>query len=115
MDVYRPSSVGPTRMARDGYIGLVMVSKGFNDAASRNPCGAVVSGEIVVAGEGRGAIDSDPALDLGRVARPNWPDGRVFNAEQSDGTPALEPERTYQVEQAEKLLHASGSSADQLQ
>jgi hypothetical protein len=39
----------------------------------------------------------------------------VFNAEQIDGTPALEPERTYQVEQAEKLLHASGSSAGQLQ
>jgi antirestriction protein ArdC len=34
----------------------------------------------------------------------------VFNAEQIDGIPALEPERTYDwdpIEQAEKLLHAS--------
>jgi putative DNA primase/helicase len=36
----------------------------------------------------------------------------VFNAEQIDGIPALEPERTYDwdpVEQAEKLLKASGA------
>jgi antirestriction protein ArdC len=50
------------------------------------------------------------------LERPKVITPAVFNAEQIDGIPALEQERTYDwdpVEQAEKLLHASGSSADQ--
>jgi antirestriction protein ArdC len=42
----------------------------------------------------------------------------VFNAEQIDGIPALEPERTYDwdpVEQAEKLLRASGAKIEHSQ
>jgi putative DNA primase/helicase len=55
---------------------------------------------------------------LVRLERPKVITAAVFNAEQIDLIPALEPERIYDwdpVEQAEKLLHASGSSADELQ
>jgi antirestriction protein ArdC len=52
---------------------------------------------------------------LVRLERPKVITAAVFNAEQIDGIPALEPERTYgwdPVEQAEKLLKASGAKLE---
>ena len=59
-----------------------------------------------------------PIKDLVRLERPKVITAAVFNAEQIDGIPALEPERTYDwdpVEQAEKLLEASGAKIEHSQ
>src|ERR1700730_164825 len=63
---------------------------------------------------GQPVLDSQKKLvkDLVRLERPKVITAAVFNAEQIDGIPALEAERTYDwdpVEQAEKLLQASGA------
>jgi antirestriction protein ArdC len=56
--------------------------------------------------------------DVVRLERPKVITAAVFNAEQIDGIPSLEPERTYDwdpVEQAEKLLQASGAKIEHSQ
>ena len=67
--------------------------------------------------DGQPVLDSQkkPVKDLVRLERPKVITAAVFNAEQIDGIPALEPERTYDwdpVEQAEKLLKASGAEIE---
>jgi putative DNA primase/helicase len=56
-----------------------------------------------------------PIKDLVRLECPKVIAAALFNAEQIDGIPALEPESTYDwdpVEQAEKLLRASGAKIE---
>jgi putative DNA primase/helicase len=68
--------------------------------------------------EERVRIGQDGLKDLVRLERPKVITAAVFNAEQIDGIPALEPERTYDwdpVEQAEKLLYASGAKIEHSQ
>src|SRR6516225_6281568 len=70
--------------------------------------------------DGNPELDSEgkPIKDLVRLSRPKVMVAAVFNAEQIDGVPALEPERTYDwdpVEQAEKLLRASGAKIEHSQ
>jgi putative DNA primase/helicase len=70
--------------------------------------------------DGQPVLDSQKKLikDLVRLERPKVITAAVFNAEQIDGIPALEPERTYDwdpVEQAEKLLRASGAKIEHSQ
>ena len=70
--------------------------------------------------DGQPVLDSQkkPVKDLVRLERPKVITAAVFNAEQIDGIPALEPERTYDwdpVEQAEKLLQASGAKIEHSQ
>jgi putative DNA primase/helicase len=65
--------------------------------------------------DGREDIAQKQAND---AERPKVITAAVFNAEQIDGIPALEPERTYDwdlVEQAEKLLQASGAKIEHSQ
>jgi antirestriction protein ArdC len=67
--------------------------------------------------DGQPVLDSQKKAikDLVRLERPKVITAAVFNAEQIDGIPALEPERTYDwnpVEQAEKLLYASGAKIE---
>ena len=67
---------------------------------------------VRVGQDGQPVLDSQKKLikDLVRLERPKVITAAVFNAEQIDEIPALEPERTYDwdpVEQAEKLLQAS--------
>src|SRR5271157_1058666 len=70
--------------------------------------------------DGQPVLDSQKKAikDLVRLERPKVITAAVFNAEQIDGIPALEPERTYDwdpVEQAEKLLQASGAKIEHSQ
>ena len=70
--------------------------------------------------DGQPVLDSQKRLikDLVRLDRPRVIMAAVFNAKQIDGIPALEPERTYDwdpVEQAEKLLKASGARIEHSQ
>ena len=70
--------------------------------------------------DGQPVLDSQKKAikDLVRLERPKVITAAVFNAEQIDGIPALEPERTYDwdpVEQAEKLLEASGAKIEHSQ
>ena len=72
---------------------------------------------VRVGKDGQPVLDSQkkPIKDLVRLERPKVITACVFNAEQIDGIPALEPERTYDwdpVEQAEKLLQASGAKIE---
>ena len=72
---------------------------------------------VRVGTDGQPVLDSQKKLvkDLVRLERPKVITAAVFNAEQIDGIPALEPERTYDwdpVEQAEKLLRASGAKIE---
>ncbi len=67
--------------------------------------------------DGQPVLDSQKKAikDLVRLERPKVITAAVFNAEQIDGIPALEPERTYDwdpVEQAEKLLKTSGAKIE---
>ena len=67
--------------------------------------------------DGQPVLDSQKKAikDLVRLERPKVITAAVFNAEQIDGIPALEPKRTYDwdpVEQAEKLLYASGAKIE---
>ena len=67
--------------------------------------------------DGQPVLDSQKKAikDLVRLERPKVITAAVFNAEQIDGIPTLEPERTYDwnpVEQAEKLLYASGAKIE---
>jgi putative DNA primase/helicase len=69
---------------------------------------------VRVGKDGQPVLDSQkkPIKELVRLERPKVITACVFNAEQIDGIPALEPERTYDwnpVEQAEKLLQASAA------
>ena len=70
--------------------------------------------------DGQPVLDSQNKAikDLVRLERPKVITAAVFNAEQIDGIPALEPERTYDwdpVEQGEKLLQASGAKIEHFQ
>jgi putative DNA primase/helicase len=70
--------------------------------------------------DGNPELDNEgkPIKELVRLSRPKVMVAAVFNAEQIDGVPALEPERTYDwdpVEQAEKLLRASGAKIEHSQ
>ena len=72
---------------------------------------------VRVGEDGQPVLDSQkkPLKDLVRLERPKVITAAVFNAGQIDGIPALEPERTYDwdpVEQAEKLLEASGAKIE---
>jgi len=74
---------------------------------------------VRVGKDGQPVLDSQKKFvkDLVRLERPKVITAAVFNAEQIDGIPALEPERTYDwdpVEQAEKLLQASGAKSSTL-
>ena len=65
--------------------------------------------------DGQPVLDSQkkPLKDMVRLERPKVITAAVFNAEQIDGIPALESKRAYDwdpVEQAEKLLQASGAT-----
>ena len=67
--------------------------------------------------DGQPVLDSQKKAikDSVRLERPKVITAAVFNAEQIDGIPALEPERAYDwdpVEQAEKLLYASGAKIE---
>ena len=67
--------------------------------------------------DGQPVLDGQkrPIKDLVRLECPKVIAAALFNAEQIDGIPALEPERTYDwdpVEQAEKLLRASGAKIE---
>ena len=75
---------------------------------------------VRVGQDGQPVLDNQKKLvkDLVRLERPKVITAAVFNAEQIDGIPALEPERTYDwdpVEQAEKLLQASGANIEHSQ
>jgi antirestriction protein ArdC/phage/plasmid primase-like uncharacterized protein len=75
---------------------------------------------VRVGQDGQPLLDNQNKLvkDLVRLERPKVITAAVFNAEQIDGIPALEPERTYDwdpVEQAEKLLQASGANIEHSQ
>jgi putative DNA primase/helicase len=75
---------------------------------------------VRVGQDGQPLLDNQKKLvkDLVRLERPKVITAAVFNAEQIDGIPALEPERTYDwdpVEQAEKLLQASGANIEHSQ
>ena len=75
---------------------------------------------VRVGKDGQPVLDSQKKFvkDLVRLERPKVITAAVFNAEQIDGIPALEPERTYDwdpVEQAEKLLQASGAKIEHSQ
>ena len=75
---------------------------------------------VRVGQDGQPVLDNQKKLvkDLVRLERPKVITAAVFNAEQIDGIPALEPERTYDwdpVEQAEKLLYASGAKIEHAQ
>ena len=70
--------------------------------------------------DGNPELDNEgkPIKELVRLSRPKVMVAAVFNAEQIDGVPALEPERTYDwdpVEQAEKLLRASEAKIEHSQ
>jgi putative DNA primase/helicase len=70
---------------------------------------------VRVENNGRPVLDSQgkPVKELVRLERPKVFTAAVFNAEQIEGIPALEPGRTYDwdpLEQAEKLLQASGAN-----
>jgi antirestriction protein ArdC len=70
--------------------------------------------------DGQPVLDSQKKFvkDRVRLERPKVITAAVFNAEQIDGIPALDPERTYDwdpVEQAEKLLKASGAKIEHAQ
>jgi putative DNA primase/helicase len=72
---------------------------------------------VRVGPDGQPVLDAQKKLikDLVRLERPKVITAAVFNAEQIDGIPALEAERTYDwdpVEQAEKLLRASGAEIE---
>jgi putative DNA primase/helicase len=67
---------------------------------------------VRVGTDGQSVLDGQqrPVKDLVRLERPKVITAAVFNAEQIEGIPALEPEHRYDwdpVEQAEKLLRAS--------
>ncbi len=75
---------------------------------------------VRVGQDGQPVLDNQKKMvkDLVRLERPKVITAAVFNAEQIDGIPALEPERTYDwdpVEQAEKLLQASGANIEHSQ
>ena len=75
---------------------------------------------VRVGQDGQPVLDSQKKLikDLVRLERPKVITAAVFNAEQIDEIPALEPERTYDwdpVEQTEKLLQASGAKIEHSQ
>jgi putative DNA primase/helicase len=75
---------------------------------------------VRVGQDGQPVLDSQKKLikDLVRLERPKVITAAVFNAEQIDEIPALEPERTYDwdpVEQAEKLLQASWAKIEHSQ
>jgi antirestriction protein ArdC len=75
---------------------------------------------VRVGQDGQPVLDSQKKLikDLVRLERPKVITAAVFNAEQIDEIPALEPERTYDwdpVEQSEKLLQTSGAKIEHSQ
>jgi putative DNA primase/helicase len=75
---------------------------------------------VRVGQDGQPVLDSQKKFikDRVRLERPKVITAAVFNAEQIDGIPALERERTYDwdpVEQAEKLLKASGAKIEHAQ
>jgi len=75
---------------------------------------------VRVGQDGQPVLDNQKKFvkDRVRLERPKVITAAVFNAEQIDGIPALEPERTYDwdsVEQAEKLLKASGAKIEHAQ
>jgi len=75
---------------------------------------------VRVGQDGQPVLDSQKKFikDRVRLERPKVITAAVFNAEQIEGIPALESERTYDwdpVEQAEKLLKASGAKIEHAQ
>jgi putative DNA primase/helicase len=72
---------------------------------------------VRVGKDGQPVLDSQKKLvkDLVRLERPKVIGAAVFNAEQIEGIPPLEPVRTHDwdpIDQAEKLLQASGAKIE---